>query len=237
MSLLLMADDGLVGIGLYTPAEAGRLTGVPALRISRWLRGYSISGRDYEPLWRSQVDLGDGQVYLGFRDLMGVRIADRFIGLGISAQRVRAAIRLASLIIGDEHPLSTNQFRIDGRTIFLRTIETDEQDEAREHLLDLFKRQYEFSQIISPLLKGIDFGERGGPALWWPMGRARKIVIDPARAFGQPIDADSSVPTAVLAGMGGSQGVEIAARAYGVSVGAVTRAMAFEAGLGRRMAA
>ncbi len=232
-----MAGDGLIGIGLYTPADASRLLGVPAPRITRWLRGYSKGDREYEPLWRSQVDLDDGQVYLGFRDLMEVRIADRFIGLGISSQRVRAAIRLASTMIGDARPLSTNQFRTDGRGIFLRTIETDDRGGEREQLLDLFKGQYEFSQIITPLLKGIDFDDQGVPASWWPAGRARKILIDPARAFGQPIDAESSVPTGVLAAAGGGLGVESAARAYGVSVGAVTRSMAFEAGLGRRAAA
>ncbi|MEE3500578.1 hypothetical protein [Acidiphilium acidophilum] len=232
-----MNDRPLIGIGLYTPTEAGRLLGVSGQRISRWLRGYSGGGRTHEPLWRSEVDIGDGHVYLGFRDLMEVRIVNRFIGLGISAQRVRAAIRLASEIVGDAHPLSTRQFQTDGRNIFLRTTEADAEGSERERLLDLFKRQYEFSEIISPLLKGIEFDGRGAPASWWPVGEEQKILIDPARAFGQPIDAESSVPTAILARAGEGQGVENAARSFGVSVGAVTRAMAFEAGLGRRIAA
>src|SRR5262245_13290778 len=96
----------LVGVGLYTPAEAGRLLHVRAAKISRWLRGHQIGDRIYEALWRSQVDLGDGRIWLGFRDLMETRVADGFIRLGLSPQRVRAAILEARTIIGEDLPLS-----------------------------------------------------------------------------------------------------------------------------------
>src|SRR5262245_48824262 len=125
----------LLGVGLYTPAEAGRLLHVSAPKITRWLRGHQIGQRDYKALWRPQVDLGDGRVILGFRDLMEVRIAAKFISFGMSAQRVRSAIQEARTIIGDERPLSTNRFRTDGREIFLRVLETDEKGEQRERLL------------------------------------------------------------------------------------------------------
>ena len=158
--------DKLIGVGLYTPAEAGRLLHVPAAKISRWLRSHQIKGHNFGPLWAAQVSLDDGRSYLGFRDLMEVRIADKFISLGVSSQRVRAAIVLAREIIGDERPLSTDGFRTDGRNIFLRVIENDERGEERERLLNLFSRQYEFRQIVEPLLKSVDFdGARGAGAM------------------------------------------------------------------------
>src|SRR4051812_45036354 len=107
----------LIGLGLYTPAEAGRLLHVAASKISRWLRGHHIGDHRYDPLWTSQVDLDDGRIYLGFRDLMEVRIANEFINLGLSPQRVRTAIGLASEIMGEDRPLSTARFRTDGRDI------------------------------------------------------------------------------------------------------------------------
>lgn len=226
----------LIGIGLYTPAEAGRLLHVPPSRIVRWMRGHSVGERQYDRLWSPQVSLGDGRIYLGFRDLMEVRIADKFINAGLSPQRVRAAIQLASEIIGDDHPLSTDRFRTDGRDIFFRIIETDEHGHERERLLNLFRRQYEFQQIIEPLLKGIEFDSHGAPRLWWPLGRRRNIVIDPKRSFGQPIDAASSVPTQVLAIAGRRDGMAIAARMYEVAVSSVKRAIDFEATMEARPA-
>ncbi len=219
----------LIGLGLYTPAEAGRLLHVPPSKISRWLRGHHIGAQPYEPLWTPQVNLDDGRIYLGFRDLMEARIANEFISLGVSPQRVRAAIELASEIMGENRPLSTARFRTDGRDIFFQVVEIDESGNQRERLLNLFRRQYEFRQIIEPLLKTVEFDDQGIPSLWWPQGRRANIVVDPARSFGQPIDAASSVPTTILAVAGRRDGIAAAARAYDVSAASVRHAIRFEA--------
>jgi hypothetical protein len=122
----LIVMDNLIGVGVYPPAQAGRLLHVRPSKISRWLRGHSVQGKAYEPLWTPEISLGDERVFLGFRDLMEVRVADAFIRDGVSAIRVRATITAAREVIGQDHPLSTDRFRIDGREIFLHIIETDE---------------------------------------------------------------------------------------------------------------
>jgi hypothetical protein len=227
----------LIGVGLYTPAEAGRLLHVRPQKIVRWLRGHMIGDQRYDPLWPPQVDLDDGHIYLGFRDLMEVRIADKFISFGVSPQRVRSAIQLAQQLMGEDRPLSTDRFRTDGRDIFFQVIETDEHGQERERLLNLFRRQYEFKQIIEPLLKGIEFDDHGAPFLWWPLGRRKNVVVDPARSFGQPIDAVSSVPTRILAFAGRRDGVSMAARMYEVAVASVKRAIEFEIAMEAQAAA
>jgi uncharacterized protein (DUF433 family) len=229
--------DGLIGIGVYTPAEAGRLIQIPAPKISRWLQGHCVNNREYRPLWKSQIQLPDGRLYLGFRDLMEARIAGKFIAFGISPQRVRAAIQLAQQVIGDERPLSTDRFRTDGRDIFLRVVETDEEGRERERLLNLFRQQYEFRQIIEPLLKNLDFDDQGTPYQWWPLGKHGKIVVDPQRAFGQPLDAATSVPTVALAAAAANQGAARAARFFDVPPASVRRAVAFERMMETRAAA
>ncbi|MCM2475388.1 hypothetical protein HGO38_18055 [Rhizobium sp. CG5] len=227
----------LIGLGLYTPAEAGKLLRVPTSKITRWLRGHSIDGKSYPALWKPEVDLGDDRLILGFRDLMEVRVADAFIRAGVSAIRVRTAIQIAREALGQDHPLSTDRFRTDGREIFLRIFETGPDGEERERLLNLFRRQYEFKGIIDPILKTVDFGEDGNPLLWWPGGRRLNVVVDPSRSFGQPIDASSSVPTNVLAAAAQQEGIIGAARAYEVPEASVRRAIEFETSLGQRMAA
>jgi hypothetical protein len=198
------------------------------------LHGHQIGDAHYGPLWTPQIDLDDGHAYLGFRDLLEARVVDKFISLGMSAQRVRAAIVLARDELGDERPLSTNRFRTDGRDIFLHVVDTDEQGRARERLLNLFKRQYEFKQFINPLLKTIDFDKRGAPLQWWPIGKRGHIVVDPSRAFGQPIESETSVPTAILDAAGRQEGITAAARIYQVPQAAIKRAMQFEADIGLR---
>ncbi|TNH41120.1 hypothetical protein [Paracoccus haeundaensis] len=227
----------LIGVGLYTPAEAGRLLDVPVGKISRWLRGHKAGGKSYEPLWQPEIDLGDGKFQLGFRDLMEVRVAAAFINYGVSALKVRAAIREAAEIIQQGHPLSTNRFRTDGREIFLHVIEEGEDGEDRERLLNLFKRQYEFNGVIDPILKTVDFGDDGNPAAWWPRGRRVHVMVTPSRAFGAPIDSVSSVPTSILANVAKAQGIAATAKAYNVTELSIRHALDFEASLEQRQAA
>lgn len=226
----------LLGIGTYTPSEAGRLLAIPAGKISRWLKGHSVNNRFYEPLWVPEIVI-DGSSYLGFRDLMEIRVADAFIKAGLSAIQVRRSILLAREVIGNDHPLATNKFRTDGREVFLSVVEEDEKGQETEKLLNLFRRQYEFKGIIDPILKTVDFDDDGQPLIWWPKGRPAKIVVDPERSFGQPIEATSSVPTAVLAAAAAVEGIKVAAEAYDVSEAAVRRSILYQASLEQRLAA
>jgi uncharacterized protein (DUF433 family) len=229
-----MTTSSLIGLGLYTPAEAERLTGIRSSKIIRWLRGHEVSGSFYQALWLPQVDLQDGHVYLGFRDLMEVRVADAFISRGLSPQKVRRAIQIAREMVGEERPLSTTRFRTDGRTVFLQVL-TEEGDHK---LIDLFRSQFSFREIIERSLTNLEMDDEGIPARWWPLGRAKKILVDPTRAFGQPIEVDSGVPATVLAAAAKAEGsVEAAARAWRVPVASIRRAVEFDDASQRRMAA
>src|SRR3981081_1013779 len=229
-----MTTSSLIGLGLYTPAEAERLTGIRSSKIIRWLRGHEISGSNYQALWQPQIDLQDGHVYLGFRDLMEARVADAFISRGLSTQKVRRAIQIAREMVGEERPLSTARFRTDGRTVFLQVL-TEEGDNK---LIDLFRSQFSFREIIEQSLTNLEMNEEGIPARWWPAGRAKKILVDPARSFGQPIELDSGVPASVLAAAAKAEGsIEGAARAWQVPVASIRRSVEFIDASQRRLAA
>lgn len=232
--ILPHATGNLIGIGLYTPAEAGRLVQVSPAKISRWLRGHEVDDRHYDALWNPQVDMGDEGIFLGFRDLQEVRIAAAFIARGLSPQRVRQAIGLARELISDERPLSTSRFRTDGRSVFLQVVEEDGQTK----LIDLFKKQFAFREMIEKSLTNLEYNDAGAPSLWWPLGRASSVVIDPARSFGQPIEVETAIPASTLAAAARAEGSpEAAARAWSVPLRAVKRAVVFENNMAHRKAA
>lgn len=219
-----MVTTQLIGIGLYTPNEAQQLIGVSAGKIRRWLRGHKASSKQYDALWTPQIDLDDGDVYLGFRDLMEMRTAHAFMSTGLSAQLIRKAILEARKLVHDERPLSTTLFKTDGRSIFLEVIS----ESGSAALIDIFKRQYAFKQIIEQSLKDVEF-DGIAPGRWWPASRARGIIVDPARSFGQPIDAETGIPTATLAGAVLAEGgIEHAARSWRVPASTARRAFEFE---------
>ena len=66
-----------------------------------------------------------------------------------------------------------------------------------DELINLVTDQREFSRIVQTFLKELEFS--GDDIIWWPLGKQRKIVVDPRRNFGQPTVARSGVPAETLA--------------------------------------
>lgn len=217
-------DTALVGVGIYTPAEASYLTGIQSKKIRRWLRGHNAKDIHYTALWTPQIDIGDGDIYLGFRDLTEVRVVDAFIKAGLSPQRVRRAIEIAREKYGKIRPLSTNAFRTDGKQIFLILA-----DESEGQLVNIFSDQFAIRRIIEPSFKGLEFDEAGDPSKW---RLAPGVVLDPEYAFGQPIDEETLVPTKALAEAALAEGShQQAAKVFDVPLRAVNRAVKFEQSL------
>ncbi|WP_445488525.1 hypothetical protein [Rhodopseudomonas sp. RCAM05734] len=220
-------DLSLIGLGLYSPTEAAGLTNVASRTIIRWLRGHAIDGREYRPLWKSQLASFPGESpYLTFLDLVQLRVADAFIREGLSAQKVRRAIEYGTEIVSSDYPFANAKFRTDGKTVILHVLDAQDGDDK---LIDLFKGgQYLMQKVIEPSLKGLEF-EDDIAARWWPLGRAKGIVIDPKRQFGQPIDDATGVPTSVLAQAAIAEGSAAnASKLFMVPTSSVNRAVAFE---------
>lgn len=103
----------LIGIGLYTPADAEKLSGIPRAKLVRWVRGHGVGGRRHEPLWTRQIDAGD-ETILGFHDLLQAKVASALIDRKFSAQNVRHAIALAANILMSDHPFAITRSRAPG---------------------------------------------------------------------------------------------------------------------------
>ena len=201
-----MADaSDWLGVGLYTAAEASRLLGLPPAKIRRWLGGYDYvhrgGKRRADPLWSLQLPKLDGQLGLGFLDLMQLQLVSLFIGEGVSLQAMRLTLVRAAEVLGQDHPFTTANFKTDGRRIFLEI--ADETGERKAY--DLARKQYVFHRLVAPSFRDVDF-EADVRARWWPMGHRRLVVLDPKMSFGAPIAARSGIPTATLADVAQGEG-------------------------------
>jgi len=189
----------LVGKGIYSVPEAARLAAVPAPRIRRWLRGYEYAARGTRR-WSPRVVAPDippsnGDLALSFRDLIEVRFVDAFRRYGVSWPALRLAAHRAAELLETTHPFSTQAFKTDGRTVLADIARLN--DEPR--LLDLCRNQFAIREVLAPhLYRGLDFSSDDAVLRWWPMTKARKVVIDPERSFGQPILSNAGIPTTVI---------------------------------------
>ena len=190
---------GLLGVGIYTVPEAAWLTNVSAPRIRRWMRGYKFRVGDEthvsSAVWKPDLPEIGETLALSFRDIIEVRFVDYFLKEDVSWTILRQAATYASEFVNSTHPFSTRKFKTDGRRIFA---DFGENGGGRK-ILDLVKRQYTIPSIVAPYLyEGLEFTE-DKPARWFPLRNSRRVVVDPAVAFGQPSIDPEGVPTLVLA--------------------------------------
>lgn len=232
----LEADD-LLGVGLYSPVDAARMASmvvnapISAQAIRRWLWGhrYRQAGtlRTAPALWVPEIGLLDGEKVLGFRDLVETLFVAVFRQKGVSLQTIRRVIVNAAELLEPSYPLSSLSFKTDGRSIVADVV--DEQE--RRLLFDLDTGQYLLELVLDRLRDGLDYSERFA-ARWWPLGKDRRVVIDPERSFGRAIVSDEGVPTAALAGaFRAEKSIPAVAHWFGVPERAVEEAVSFEARL------
>lgn len=224
-----------IGHGVYTMADAGRLTGVSVRNLRRWARGYNYvyqgRTRHSPPIIGTGLQARGDDPILEFRDIIEVRFLSAFRKAGVSWNVIRRIAARVHQAIQHTHPFATRVFRTDGRTILLELIS---EDRADHRLVDLLRDQYEWERVVTPylVLERVEFSETEEPIRWWPLGRDRQVVVDPARAFGAPIVDTEGVQTYVLAKAVGVEGdVTLVADWYNVRAEAVRDAVAFENGL------
>lgn len=191
------ANYSLIGTGLYTPAEAARLTKVPTSRLRRWMCGNKRRNGEQDvfdpPLWHSEVPEVDGSLYLGFRDLIELRLVDGFRQQNISLPYLRKVVEAARRLVGDTHPFSTTKFKTDGRRLFFEIVESTREPQ----LIEVLSGQHAFHAIVSKGLQDVEF-DGGSASLWRPNDGNGEVVIDPSRSFGQPILDRYGTPTSAI---------------------------------------
>jgi uncharacterized protein (DUF433 family) len=174
-------------------------------------------------------------IELGFRDLIELRFVSAFIDAGLGILTIRQCLNHAQEIVKDERPFSTHRFQTDGKTIFFEFVESvaanpaaDIPEDERQKLIDLKQRQFVFREMIAQTFKDFDL-EGAAVARWRPFRGKSSIVVDPTRAFGQPITSDAGVPTSTLARAVKAEGsAKRVAFLYAVPVAAVRDAVEFE---------
>jgi uncharacterized protein (DUF433 family) len=217
---------------LYSVPEAARLTRVSVGKIRRWLKGYNFKSGDRihhsDAVWQGELRPVENKLALSFRDLLELRFVDAFIRAGVSWRTMRRAHAKAQRELETTHPFCSNRIFTDGRSILLRQGEQD----SDQVLIDLATDQAEFSRLVEPFRKELEFS--GSDIIWWPLGKQRQIVVDPRRNFGQPTVARSGVPAETLArSVKANASQKIVARWYEVQPDEVRDAVEFARSLAK----
>lgn len=228
-----MPDGGnFVGVGLYTIPEAARLSGVAPARIRQW-----VYGQGGAATLQPQLPPVGGQNAIGFYNLVEILYVRDLAAQGVTWRTIKKAAERARSVMQDTHPFAMRHLHTDGRGLFLETAK----ETGDRQLLNLVDGNFAMLEVLErSFVRTIAFDGPGDRAsTWQPLGNLDRIIVDPTRKFGRPIDRETGVPTDVLASaLVAEQGnADRVARWWQVPVEAVQQAAEFEVRFGLRRAA
>lgn len=176
-----------LGQGIYGIAEAARLLRRPAAQVRRWANGYSYP-RTYDRAERPPV-LQTGRKdkdALSFRELIELFFVREYTSAGIQLTHVRDTAKAMAVEYGD-HPFAAQKLLSDGKRLLAVSeygLITPATCQIVAEFADQMVREFDFAD---------DF-----VSLWRPKEGQGMVVVDPTRALGEPILADTGTPTRVL---------------------------------------
>ena len=223
----------LLGKGIYSVPEAARIVHTDARSIRRWTMGYTLpaSQRFSAPILSTTLAPVEEEEVLTFHQLIEVLFINLFRKHRVSMPVIRAAAAYAATLFHTNHPFAVEGFKTDGKSIFHQSHFSSEEIEGitqAQLVQDILRGQFVFGEFVEPYFLKIDY-ERFEAARYWPLGKDKRIVIDPARSFGQPIDSATGVPTKAIYSMYlGGDAPEHISRWFGVERQAIINAIAFE---------
>ena len=213
----------VLGKGVYSVAEAARLTRLRTQRVNEWFRGRESASRIFTPLFQSDYPVVHEEYAISFLDLIELNIGGKLRESGVSMQYLRKVYRHLRGDFG-EHPFCQREVYVGDKKIFTRGLNREE----GSSVIEAMTRQAYFDKIILPFLQKIDYDDVTNLAARWRI--ADLIVVDPAIRFGKPIVDGVGIATSVLlkSYYANMEDAELVASWFGVEPRHVLAAVEFE---------
>ncbi len=211
---------------MYSYADADRIAGVTRGTAKRWIRGYSylsngarVSAAPVTP----GIDQRD-EPGVSFFDLIEVAAIGRLKDVGWSLRTIRRAVESCQVMFDLSRPLVTERFKTDGREFFVL-----KGDALVEVGIGRRKGERAWTEVLDPFLKTVAY-EGEFVRRWWPIGRDRRVVVDPSYGFGLPVVAGSGVRTEIVfEQVRALESLERIAYGFNITLEEVEHAIQFEA--------
>ena len=217
--------SNLLGVGLYSPAEAALYARVSSQTMSRWVFG---SGQS-ESAIKAQLGSAEKVVtFLDFVQALAIRSIRLFRETPIPLQKIRSAVQFAETEFGITYPLARKH------KIFLMNDELiinvgDRESDKYVLATGKHKRNFLLNEIAECFLEDVGF-DGSGLASWYRpfMHHEYEVKMDPHLRFGEPLIPSCGYSAQALWDAYRFEGgIKAAAKAYGVKEGEVETAVLY----------
>lgn len=197
--------------GLLDISDAARFLGIHRQTFQRWATGYPHGA----PLLHT-LDVPRGRAQVTFIAMAEAYVLDALRQAGVRPSRIPPALRKLQARFGREYVLAARELATDGIDILWDFSRTS----AGHDLLEPRTGQLVMREIVKDYLRYVSWADDNYPAeLTLRYCQPSKVVIDPHRAFGQPIFAGTRTRVGDVANMlAAGEDPQVVAYEHGVSI-------------------
>lgn len=198
--------------GLLDVSDAARFLGIPRSTLRRWAQGYAHGG----PLLHVTPAAGVREAQVTFIAMAEAHVLEALRRAGVRPARIRPALNRLADEFGREYVLVSSNLATDGIDVLWDFSRTSE----GQGLMEGGTGQLVMREIVEDYLKYLTWADDGYPRmLELRYCQPSKVVIDPYRAFGQPIFEGSRTRVRDVANMlNAGEDPQVVADEHGVSL-------------------
>jgi uncharacterized protein (DUF433 family) len=213
----MVGDDLRFDVGLLDVSDASRFLGIARSTFSRWVTGYAGSA----PLIHT-LPSANNQARVTFISMVEAWVLDALRKAGVNPSKIPPALAQLAREFGREHVLVAPNLATDGIDVLWDFSRTSE----GEGLMDARSGQMVMREIVEDYLQYVSWASDNYPN----MLRLRScepsdVIVDPYRAFGQPLFKASRTRVRDVANMlAAGEDPQVVADEHGVSINDVRTA-------------
>jgi uncharacterized protein (DUF433 family) len=213
----------VIGKGVYSVAEASRLTRLRTQRVREWFRGRESASRIFKPVFESDYPVYEEEYAISFLDLIELNIGGKLRDANVPLPYLRKVYDHLRREYGD-HPFCRRAIYVGEKKIFTRGLD----DAESSSVIEAITSQSYFDKIILPFLERIDYDRGTQQAIRWRI--ADMVVIDPKIRFGEPVVEGVGIATSILRDsyFANDEDASFVARWFGIKAEHVMAAVDFE---------
>ncbi len=204
-------SDPRFDVGLLDISDAARFLGIGRGRFHRWAHGYAHGA----PLL-DVVPAAPGRAQVTFIARAEAHVLEALSTAGVRPARVRPALNRLAAEFGRDYVLASRNLATDGIDVLWDFSRTSE----GEGLMEGHTGQMVMREIVEDYLTYVTWADDGYPSMLQLRNcQPSKVVMDPYRAFGQPIFAGIRARVRDIAGMlKAGEDPQVVAYEHGVSI-------------------
>jgi uncharacterized protein (DUF433 family) len=212
-----LVNDPRFDTGLLDIADAARFLGIHRATVQRWARSSALGG----PLLHV-ISVAPQRAQVTFIAMVEAHVLEALRQAGVRPDRLRPALRRLAAEFGREYVLVAPNLATDGIDVLWDFSRTSE----GQGLMEGRTGQLVMREIVEDYLKYVTWAQDGYPRmLELRHCQPSKVVIDPSRAFGQPIFEGTRTRVRDVAGMlAAGEDPQVVADEHGVSIDEVRTA-------------